>query len=368
MRYLIDVPLLAGGLCLWRLVYLIVYSEPPGEEPPMQVLYEIMFELVLLWLALGIALPACAGIGSFPWLPLGTGGSIFATFAAILGILLLVCVPIGITIEFNAAAKWGIDQVGTARIATFGIPLALGLYAAWIVHVPAPLRDTRAVHAAALAAIGLLCLLSAWVSVREMARWDKVAAAGRVAEVQAEDERTQQQRHDFEALTDADPLTAWVAYAAYNLPADVRAEALRRMGLRPDLEAELTEVLASQNTLWSREGLLLITTIPFQPSARLEQPVRAALAVISEEIRQRPATDERDGDKSVDLYESYTLRSTLGVAERMAESAGIDLGDAIDTMQQAVAASRTSEAARSFPGQAAATKARIAALLAARHG
>ena len=368
MRYLIDIPLLAGGLCLWRLVYVIVYSEPPGSEPPMNTLYEIVFELALLWLALGIALPACAGIGGFRWLPLGAGGAFFTTFAAILGILLVSCVPIGITMEFNAAAKWGIDQVGTARVATFGIPLALGLYAAWVVNAPPPLRDTRAIHVAALATIGLLCLLSAWVSIHEMARWDKVAAAGRVAQEEAKDERAEQQRREFQALTDADPLTAWVAYAGYNVPEDVRTEALRRMGLRPDLETELAEILASENTLWSREGLLLITTIPFQPSARLEQPVRAALAVISEEIRQRPATDERDGDKSVDLYEAYTLRSTLGVAEKMAESAGVDLSDAIDTMQRAVAASRTSEAARSFPGQAAATKARIAAILAARHG
>ncbi len=368
MRYLIDVPLVAGGLCLWRLVYLIVYSEPPGSEPPMQTLYEIVFELLLLWLALGVALPACAGIGGLRWLPLGTGGAIFATFGAVLGILLVLCVPLGIVIEFNAAAKWGIDQVGPARVAAFGIPLALGVYAAWVVNVPAPLRDTRAAHVVALAILGGLCLLSAVVSVREMARWDKEAAAGRVAQVEAEDEQAQQQRRDFAALTDADPLGAWNVYAGYNMPEDVRTEALRRIALRPDLEAELAEILASPNTLWTREGLLLMTKIPFKPSERLEQPVRTALAVVSAEIRERPATDERDGDKAVDLYESYTLRSTLSVAEQMAESAGVDLRDAIDTMQQAVAASKTSQAARSFPGQAAAAKAWIAAILAARHG
>lgn len=169
------------------------------------------------------------------------------------------------------------------------------------------------------------------------------------------------------ALTGADPLTAWVVYAGYNVPEDVRMEALRRMGLRPDLEAELAEILATENTNWTREGLLLITTIPFKPSTRLEQPVRAALAVVSEEIRQRPATDTRDGDRAVDLYETHALRSTLGVAERMADGAGIDFSAAIEIMQQAVAASPTSEAARSFPGQAAATKARIAAILAPRH-
>lgn len=366
MRYLIDVPLAIAAISFWGMIHLIVYSDEPGGQQAMGEYFVIAVCVGLLWLMLAVAVPACAGIGGFPWLSVGAGGGVFVVILIILGILLVASLPIGIVLEFDAQRKWGIDQVGAARVVAFGLPLVLALYAAWVVNVPAPLREARAVHYAALSVIGALCVLAAVVSVREMARAAAVMADRQVAQAQVEDEQKRQMRREFEALTDAAPLFTWDIYVHDNVPPDIRTEALRRIALRPDLETEIADSLTSENTLWVREGLSLIPKIPFKPSGGLEHPIRAALRVVSEEIRQRPLADKRDGDKAVDYYESFALRATLDVAERMAETAGVDLRDAIDTMQQAVAVSRKSDAARTFPGQAAAAKARIATILAAR--
>jgi hypothetical protein len=231
----------------------------------------------------------------------------------------------------------------------------------------------------ALGTIGLLGLVAAATSLQEMGRWDAASRAGAAARVQREAESVQETRRAFAAMSDDATLFDWYAYVGDNVPADVQTEALRRIALRPRLEAELAEALASDNTLWTRAVLRLIAALPVQPSAALEQPLRAALAVITDEVRAwSTATRYRQNetvpdDRALDMYEGYsqqstsgTLQTTLAVAERMA-AAGVDLRDAIDAMQQAAALSTKSEAARYFPAQAAAAKARIAQILAARH-
>src|SRR5262249_47951886 len=138
------------------------------------------------------------------------------------------------------------------------------------------------VHRVALAVTGLLCLVAVVVSFRELQRMDEVAQVdAATAQHQAEQE-AEQQRRAFATLTDADPLAAWDAYLSDVVPADVRAEALRRIAARPQLEAELARALASDNGNWSAEALSLIVRVPFVPSASIVPPVRDAVAAYAE--------------------------------------------------------------------------------------
>ncbi len=364
MRYLLDAALVLAGLAGLRAFYLVV-SVPPGQDGTFNAGLEILLWTIVQWLLLAIVLACCAGIGGFRGWGLQGASGVFLILMAYAAVLLLALLPIGITMEFNAAAKWGIDQVGAARLAAFGLPLALALCAAWFINAAEGVRNVPAFRYGWPAAVGVLCAIAAVVSIREMARWDKVAAASATAAAAREDEKTQQTRRDIAALTDANSLLEWDSYTGYNVPEDIRTEALRRVAARPRLEAELTEALASENTLWTREVLALIVRLPFTPSAALGKPVRDALAVINGEIRKR-ATDT-DGDRAVDSFEGYTMQQTLKLAQRMAESAGVDLSPSLDDMQQAVAVSRNSNSARTFPAQVADAKRQIAATLAARH-
>jgi hypothetical protein len=373
MRYLLDLPLgLAVLLGMWSFSAIVLAAQPPSHNTGEDIL--VFFAIVLSWLLLAVVLACCAGMGGVSGLEAGGGGSVVIALLVLGGIVLIELLPIGITLEPSAAAGWGIDQVGAARLAAFGMLFVLALYAGWIIHAPDDLRGIPGFRYGWPGAVGVVCILACVVSIREMARWDKVAQEEAVGVAQEKAERAQQQRRDFEALTDADPLIKWDEYVGYNAPEDIRTEALRRIALRPHLEAELSELLATDNTLWTRELLSLIVRVPFAPSQALEKPVRDALAVVSAEIRhQATATPEigsadLHGDKAVDAYETSTLRNALQLAERMAETAGVDLSAELDDMQQAVALYRTSDAARSFPGQVAEAKKQIAKTLAARHG
>jgi hypothetical protein len=370
MRYLLNVPLLFAVLVGCWVAYLILFAAPaPGSDRSMSEGFTMVVANILCWLALAIVLACCAGMGEFNWLPVQGSTAVVVTLLGCAAIVLVSLLPIGITWEDNAALKWGIDQVGTARLAALGLPLVLALYAVWVVNAPAALRGSLVLHYAALLTIFALCVVASIVSIRELARWDKAAQADAVTRQQVETDKMQERRQAFAALTDAEPLLAWDEYVSAQLPEDVRIEALRRIGLRPNIDAELAEALTTDNTLWTREALSLVANVPFKPSPVLEKPVRDALAIITEEIRQRAtAADNRDGDKAVDYYETSTLRACLGAAERMADSPGSDLRDRLDQLQQVVALYPKSDAARSFPAQLAAAKARIAERLAARHG
>jgi hypothetical protein len=110
----------------------------------------------------------------------------------------------------------------------------------------------------------------------------------------------------------------------------------------------------------------LIVRLPFTPSAALEKPIRGALEDIIGRFRKEATQITYDGDKRIDYYEQSTLNTTLAVAERMAESAGVDLGDELDEMQRAVALYPKSDAAYEFPGRVRDAKKTIAKSLATR--
>ncbi len=356
---------------MWAFVATVFDAPPVDGSRPLGDAVAILFGLFVAWALPVIVLMICGGIGCFKTFGVAGAGGVVAILLACAAIILVALVPLGVALEDNAAAKWGTDQVGAARLVAFGLPLVLALYAAWLVDAPEALRDARTLRYAGPGLIIALVAVAGVVSIREMARWDEEAAAEGVLQNRAEATRVEEERRAFAALTDDDPLLAWDTYVQFNLPEDVRAEALRRIALRPHLEAELSDALASENTLWVREALSLIDRVPFTPSVALEKPVRTAMAVVTAEIRQRqnaaPQTGSGDlqGDGAIDAYETSTLRSVLGAARRMTE-ARVDLRPSITDLEQAVTLYPTSNAAHDFPAQAAAAKARIAESLASQ--
>jgi hypothetical protein len=382
MRFL-NLPLVIAGLLGWWAWYRTIVS-PQGHttEQTMSEGFMILFAIFFTWLLLAVVLTTCAGLGSFKWLPAPGGSAVLVMLLLFAAVVLVALLPIGIALDLTAyniatGDRGSIVQIG---LASFGLPLALALYAGWVINAPEAVRDLPVPRYGALAAVVILGIVAARVSLQEIGRWDAAAQTRAVVGAQLDDERVQEDRRAFAALTDANSLLEWDSYAGYNRPEDIRTEALRRIALRPQLEAELAEALSSSNTLWTREALWLVATAPFKPSAALEKPLRDALAIITEEVGQRStATVERQSgtvpdDKALDNYEGYslqspkgTLQSTLAVAERMAAD-DVDMRDAIDAMQRAAARSAKSDAARYFPGQAAAAKERIAKILAARQG
>jgi hypothetical protein len=369
MRYLLNLPLLIAFVTIARVFDLAVLSREGGEEAS----YELVFETGITWLMLAVILTARGTMGGFrlPW-PRGARvrgvGGFMMGLMAWAAIVLVSLTGIGITLEFDAAANWGIDQVPAARLVAFGLPMVLVLYAGWTVNAPAAARERPAVHNVSLGAAALLCAVAAVVTVREMAHEGRVAQTEMAAKGQEADEHADAQKRAFAALTDADPLLEWDVYVGDNVPKDVQAEALRRVAARPHLEDDLARALASDNWLWSEEAMALIVKLPFTPSAALAQPVRDAIAAYAARLTRDSGDTTYDTDKRMDSSERYNIGWILKLTERMAESASIDLSDSIDSVARAVTLYPRSDTAHSLPAQAAAAKARVAQILASRHG
>ena len=165
--------------------------------------------------------------------------------------------------------------------------------------------------------VGLLCIVGAVVSMRELGREAKVEQAQAAANAREADAQADQIRQQFSKLSNSNSFAAWYSYATYNVPDDVRIEALRRIAARPQLEAELGEALASDNGNWSEAALALIVRLPFTPSASLVAPVRSAISAYTGHLVEalRYVTD---GDERIDEYMSDVV---LKVAIQLAEIA-----------------------------------------------
>jgi hypothetical protein len=367
MRYLLNLPLVIALAALAMVFDTAVLSRSPGGgDAALGAAYAELFGTFLVWFMLGLVLAACGAMGGLRW-PAARGFA--GCMIALMGfgfIVVLALQPLGIAMELHAVRQFGTTQTAAARLAAFGLPFVLMLYAAWMINAPAANREQPAAHGIALGAIGLLCLVAAVVSAREMGRQAEQAQADAAAIRRQEDEQSQQVRRVFATLTDADPLLSWDAYVGYSVPDDVRIEALRRVAVRPTLEADLTRALADSNWNWSDEALSLIVRLPFQPSAGLVQPVHAALADMAAQLMQASREVTYEHDKWLDDYQTFRLATALQVAEKMADAAGADLRNDIDAIARAVALFPKSETARSFPAKAAETKAHIAKILAAR--
>jgi hypothetical protein len=264
--------------------------------------------------------------------------------------------------------RWSHGVVVAARWVAIGMPAVLILYTAWVVNAPVEIRAVAASRYGLFAGIAIFGALAGFVTIKEMARWNQQAAEAAAAEQAREDEAIQETRRNFAALTDADPLFTWDIYVGYyNIPDDIRETALKRIAARPTLEAELTQALASDNSLWVQEALSLIVRVPFQPSSGLSQPVTRAIDRLIDELADEAKAKSYDGDQYIDHYRGSLLSTVRDVSVKMASGAGLDLSDRLDRLQAVVIEGYPkSNAASSFPSEVEATKKQIAAALAAR--
>ena len=369
MRYLLNLPLFIGFIATARACFVAVLSGPlGGGDAGLGTAYEMLFETAMTWIMLAILMPAGGAMGGYRW-PAARGFAGFMVGLMAFGALLLVSLAaLGIALELGTGTEWGAGQVASARLVAFGLPFVVIFYVGWIVNAPLLSRNAPEVHGGVLGVAGLLCVVALVVAVREMARESGQAQVTAAANNREEEAKADAIRRDLAKLTDADSLFAWNAYLGGNVPPDVQAEAMRRVAARPRLETELAEVLRNVgNYPWSQEGLSLVVRLPFKPSPALAEPVRVAIGGIADRLTREAKDVTYDGDKRIDRYERYTIDDVLAVAERMAETAGVDLGDSIDAVVRAVALYPKSEAAREYPAKAVAARKHIARLLAAGH-
>ena len=368
MRYLINLPLAFALAGLWLVFDTVVVSRPRGFDAALDAAFAALFGTFFTWSMLAVALVACGAMGTLRWpRARGAAGALIASLGFV-AIVVLALQPLGMAMERDAYAMFGGPQATGARLVAFGLPLVLILYAAWLINAPASWHENPEVDRTAYGVVGLLCLLAAFVSVKELARQSaeaqaQAAAVARQAEQQAQKE-AEQQRRNFAALTEADPLYAWDMYLSATVPDDIRAEATRRVAARPQLEAEIAQALASDNGNWSAEALSLIVRLPIKPSDALVQPVRESFAAFAAELT-REARDASDNDTRPDSA-AFWLDTMLQAAQRLAETTGADLGASLDAVARAVVLYPKSEAATWFPRRLAETKEHIAATPAAR--
>lgn len=365
MRYWLNIPLAIAAISLATVFNDVVVSAVPhAGDAAIGAAYATFFGLILGWLMLVVVVVGCGAIGGLAWPALrGFTGAVVAAIGFAV-IILIALLPLGIATDLNGTARYGSSQASAARLVAFGLPLIVSIYAGWMINVPAIHRANRtAPHGAALGAIGLLCLVAAFVSVRELGRQDEQTRADAAVARQREDEEAQQVRRNFAALTDADPLASWDAYVGFNVPDDVRVAALRRITARPTLEAELVRMLADSNWNWSDEALSLIVRLDFRPSEGLVVSIHAALDAMAAQLTEasREVTFERDRWFDREAYRRLTM--ALAVADKMADITGADMRNAIDELVAAAALFAGSEAERLFMAEAAKTKAHIGATL-----
>ncbi|MGH6880551.1 hypothetical protein [Hypericibacter sp.] len=371
LRYLLNLPILVAAFGAGLFLYLAVLSDKPsGGDAQMGAALAIVFAAFLYTVALAVALIGCVAVGGFDWIPAeGRGLRFVIVIAGFIAIGLLCFAAISITMETTGSdQRWDHGMVVASRWVAIGMPAILILYAAWVVDAPAELRAVAASRYALFAGIAIFGALAGFVTIKEMARWNQQAAADAAAEQEREDEDIQQTRRNFAALTDADPLFTWDGYVGYyKIPDDIRETALKRIAARPMLEADLTEALASGNSLWVQEALSLVVRLPFQPSSGLSEPVTRAIDRLTSELAEEAKAKSYDGDQYIDHYRGSLLSTVRDVAVKMASGAGLDLSDRLDRLQAVVIEGYPkSGAASTFPGEVKATKKQIAAALAAR--
>jgi hypothetical protein len=374
MSYLLNLPLaiaIAAGAWFTDLIFM---PQPANWDKDWGIEFGLimMATAAIRWASLAIVLTGCAAAGRFNWLPLGSRGARIAVVLgshALLGALSFVCV-VTASATSNVAPHLGDDQGPVldwaARTAATVVPFVVMAWAAWLINAPAQWRGAALPRRAAFGALAITAVTGT-VLYGIMLRESVASSAQRAQfERQAGDARTAEARGKFAALTDADPLFDWNAYTGYNVPGDLRESALRKLASRPTLEADLSEALGSPNPLWVEASLSLVASIPFKPSSALELPVRNAIHALAADVRaSRTKAYANESEVYVDLYYTNLPNRVLAVAEKMAESAGVDLRDAVAEMQSAVTETYPkSDTAKTYPRAVAASGKRIDAGLA----
>jgi hypothetical protein len=291
---------------------------------------------------------------------------VFLVLLAFAGVVVVSLLAIGIALETagrTTSGRWSLMTIWASRAVAIVLPLVLLAYAGWRINAD-PQPQTPTLNYVWLGAVGVLGLIAIAVSLQELARWNKEAGEAAKVEQSREDEKTAARRREFAALTEADTLLKWYEFSTYSSPEDVRLEALRRMSQRPNLEAEVIQVLNSANDLWAAEGVRFVADLDFKPSAAVATATSQRLATYAADLAKGATVVTYDGDKRLDYYERSKLLDSLKAARRVAQTAGADLRPQIDALSRAVALYPKSDMAREFPREAETAKTQIAAALA----
>jgi hypothetical protein len=384
MRYLLNVPLvLAALLQAWFVFLVLMPSAWPGwsDGPSRGAMVVVMLEPVALAaLLLAPVIVGAVFAGGFDWLrvrrrwlqlPLVLGASLLLAALALPCIFVAIGISAAVgdsdTRAFGPLAKW------SALIAATLAPLVMMAWLAWMINAPATIRGVLFPAAAGLAALLLTVatggILGTPMLLDEIASERATAARYKLME----DERDADTRSGFAKLTDADPLRNWIGYTDRFTPEDIRQAALRGLAARPTLEPDLALVLGSSlvgpsSMEWTDQAFLAVAAIPFRPSATLEAPLRSRIARLATVIRTvRRAGEDSDYDTYVDRWFDDRLAAAVEISRKMADSAGVDLSDALRDLQGAVVeAYPKSQSAKTYPGQVAAAAKQIEAAIAAR--
>src|SRR5262249_32864195 len=152
-------------------------------------------------------------------------------------------------------------------------------------------------------------------------------------------------------------------FTGYGMPEDIRAEAMRRIGTRPDLDAELIMVLQSDNPNWAGEGVRFVAELPIAPSPALAEAVRPRVGAYAKFLVDDSKVITYDGDKRLDYFEGARLREALKAARKLAETNRTDLRPQLDALRQATASYPKSDLAVRYPAEVQETQKQIAAIL-----
>jgi hypothetical protein len=370
MRLLLNLPLGASLLLAWAMLHMTVLTSPPrGGDAAMGAAIAMLAGSFFFWLLVGVTLVCCTLVGGFDWIGgESRGGRVFLVLLAFVGIVAISLLAIGISLETagrTSSGRWSLMTIWASRAVAIALPLILLAYAGWRINMD-PQPATPTLNYAWLGVVGALGLVAIAVSVQELGRWNKDANEAAKVEQSREDEKTAELRRAFAALTEADTLLKWYEYSTYSSPEDVRVEALRRMSQRPNLEAEIIQVLNSANDLWAAEGVRFVADLDFKASRAVADATGARIAQYAAALEEGSKSVTYDGDKRLDYYERSKLLNALKAARRVAETAGVDLRAQIDALSRAVALYPKSDMAREFPREASAAKKQIEATLAAR--
>jgi hypothetical protein len=356
MKYLWNLPLAGAALAGCGFVYLAMLSEQPrsGDES-IGTAFAIVYSGAACAVLLGAALTGCVATGRFDWLSAGRIASLVIVLTVYVSLVLLLFLPIGTTVD----AHFGHIVPGTdasllviwlSRYASVGLPLVLLGYAAWLINAPAELRDILSVRYAAIGAVAVLGVFAAIATYAEGRKEVAKMVAKTTAEQQEIAERDAKQRAGFAAMTDADPLTKWLRYADSIDPPDVPVEALRRLAVRPTLEADIVAALTSRNLEMIYAAWWMIANVPTAPAAALAPPMRQSIATIADMLARTAAAEPSEFKRKEYIYYNFTdqLRILPAVMRRFAATTGVDLRDAVAPLRQIIATTYPSSGAADF--------------------
>ncbi|MGE5270634.1 MAG: hypothetical protein ACM3JG_13285 [Thiohalocapsa sp.] len=352
MKYVLNLPLALAALFQAWFTAVVTMSGPwAGWEdgPSRGAMALVMLEpVVLCWALLLLAMVGAAFTEAFDWLPITRRWlRRIAVIAASLLIAALGFTCVSAAIEGSAAVggRGAGHLVGlllpVATLVAVVLPFVLAAWLAWMIDLPPPRRDALAVRATGLGALALLVLVGGPLGIGMLADEIRSERATAARDRHMIDEREAERTAEFAQLTDASPLHRWGGYATDELDRRERREAaLRRLAARPTLEPDLAKDLVATYAPDSDIALILAARVEFRPSAALEAPLRTAMARVAAEIRRVGPGNTWPGDaETLDSYIrtdfAERLTASLVVARRMADTAGVDLRDALHDLQNA---------------------------------